>query len=97
MGPGFFLALEWIDGSGKTTQARLLAVSLLQQGREVVLTREPSDGEAGQKLRRYLHGPGRNLSPREELDLFLADRREHVERVIKPGLAAGRIDRKRHV
>jgi dTMP kinase len=57
----------------------------------VVLTREPSDGEAGQKLRRYLQGPGRNLSPREELDLFLADRREHVERVIKPGLAAGRI------
>ncbi|RJR41738.1 MAG: dTMP kinase [Deltaproteobacteria bacterium] len=91
MGRGFFLALEGIDGSGKSTQARLLAVSLLQQGREVVLTREPSDGELGQKLRRYLQGPSRNLSPGEELDLFLADRREHVERVIKPGLAAGRI------
>lgn len=91
MGRGFLLALEGVDGSGKTTQARLLAVSLLQQGREVVLTQEPTDGPVGQKLRRYLQGPSRNLSPREELDLFLADRREHVEQVIKPALAGGRI------
>ncbi|MFZ5451515.1 MAG: dTMP kinase [Thermodesulfobacteriota bacterium] len=91
MGRGFLLALEGVDGSGKTTQAKLLAVSLLQQGREVLLTQEPSSGPAGQKLRRYLQGPTRNLSPLEELDLFLADRREHVDQVIKPALAGGRM------
>jgi len=88
---GFLLALEGVDGSGKTTQAQLLAVSLLQMGRKVVLTREPTTGPVGQKLRRYLQGPARNLSPREELDLFLADRREHVDSVINPALAGGRM------
>jgi len=88
---GFLLALEGVDGSGKSTQARLLAVSLLQQGREVVLTQEPGSGPVGQKLRRYLQGADRRLSPQEELDLFLADRREHVEQVINPALAAGQI------
>ena len=88
---GFLLALEGVDGSGKSTQAQLLAVSLLQQGRGVVLTREPGAGPVGQKLRRYLQGDDRHLTPEEELDLFLADRREHVEQVIKPALAAGQI------
>lgn len=88
---GFLLALEGVDGSGKSTQARLLAVSLLQQGREVVLTQEPGSGPVGQRLRRYLQGADRHLSPQEELDLFLADRREHVEQVINPALAAGQI------
>ncbi|HJW88042.1 MAG TPA: dTMP kinase, partial [Dehalococcoidia bacterium] len=91
MGRGFLLALEGVDGSGKSTQAQLLAVSLRQQGREVVLTQEPTNGPVGQRLRRYLQGPTRNLTPQEELDLFLADRREHVELVIKPALTAGRI------
>jgi dTMP kinase len=88
---GFLLALEGVDGSGKSTQAQLLAVSLLQQGREVVLTQEPGAGPVGQKLRGYLQGDHRHLTPQEELDLFLADRREHVEQIIKPALAAGQI------
>jgi dTMP kinase len=88
---GFLLALEGVDGSGKSTQAQLLAVSLLQQGREVVLTQEPGAGPVGQKLRGYLQGDHRHLTPQEELDLFLADRREHVEQIIKPALAGGQI------
>lgn len=85
------LALEGIDGSGKTTQAGLLAGALKQRGFKVVLTREPTSGPAGQRLRRYLSGPARHLSPAEELARFVRDRREHVARVIRPALAAGRV------
>jgi len=86
---GVLLALEGVDGSGKTTQARLLAEALKRRGHRVVLTREPTAGPAGERLRRYLAGPGRHLRPVAELALFVADRREHVARVIKPALAAG--------
>jgi dTMP kinase len=88
---GALLALEGIDGSGKTTQADLLAGALKRRGLMVVLTREPTSGPAGQRLRRYLSGPARHLSPAEELALFVADRREHVARVIRPALAAGHV------
>jgi len=91
MPPGFLIALEGVDGAGKTTQARLLAAALQQRGREVVLTQEPTTGPQGQKLRSYLQGPTRHLIPEEELALFLADRREHVEQVIQPALAAGKV------
>jgi dTMP kinase len=88
---GALLALEGVDGSGKTTQAYLLAEALKRRGVEVVLTREPTAFSAGEKLRRYLVGPIRNLSPAEELALFLDDRREHVAKVIRPALAAGQV------
>jgi dTMP kinase len=91
MPPGFLIALEGVDGAGKTTQARLLAAALQQRGREVVLTQEPTTGPQGQKLRSYLQGPTRHLTPEAELALFLLDRREHVEQVIKPALAAGKV------
>jgi dTMP kinase len=91
LGLGVLLALEGVDGSGKTTQARLLAAALKEQGRAVVLTQEPTGGPLGQRLRYYLQGPARNWSPEEELELFLADRREHVRLVIEPALAAGQI------
>jgi dTMP kinase len=85
------LALEGIDGSGKSTQADLMAGALKRRGAEVVLTREPTSGPAGQRLRGYLSGPARHLSPALELAQFVADRREHVARVIRPALAAGRV------
>jgi dTMP kinase len=91
MARGLLLALEGIDGSGKSTQARLLAGALEKQGRAVVLTQEPTDGPTGQELRRYLQGLSRHLSPAAELELFMADRREHVARLIQPALAAGKI------
>jgi dTMP kinase len=84
------LALEGIDGSGKTTQAHLLAGDLQRRGVKVVLTREPGSGPAGRRLRRYLAGPVRHLRPAVELAYFVADRREHVARIIRPALAAGR-------
>jgi dTMP kinase len=83
------LALEGVDGSGKTTQAHLLANELRRRGREVVLTQEPTAFPTGEKLRRYLAGPIRYMSPAEELALFLEDRREHVTKEINPALAAG--------
>lgn len=91
MAQGFLIALEGIDGSGKTTQGHLLKAALQQAGREVVLTREPTTGLIGQKLRGYLKGPSRHLSPAKELHLFTTDRREHVEEIIKPALAAGKV------
>jgi dTMP kinase len=91
MGRGALLALEGIDGSGKSTQARLLAKALKERGWEVVLTQEPTTGPQGKELRLYLGGPARNLSPEAELELFLADRRDHVRQVIRPALAAGQI------
>jgi dTMP kinase len=91
MGRGFFIVLEGVDGSGKTTQARLLAEALRGRGHEVLLTQEPSGGPTGKQIRDYLSGPSRHLEPEEELALFLADRREHVDTVIKPALEQGLI------
>jgi dTMP kinase len=91
MAAGVLLALEGIDGSGKTTQALLLAEALRQRGVKVLLTREPTSGPAGERLRSYLAGPSRHLSPSEELALFVDDRRDHVARVIRPSLATGQV------
>jgi dTMP kinase len=91
MGRGFFIVLEGVDRSGKTTQARLLAEALRLRGFEVVLTQEPSEGATGKKIRDYLAGPTRHLRPEEELALFMADRREHVARVIGPALSQNKV------
>jgi dTMP kinase len=88
---GVLLALEGVDGCGKSTQAELLATALRARGLEVVLTCEPTDGPLGRQIREYFQGPTRYLSPKEELNLFMADRREHVAEVIEPSLAEGKI------
>ncbi|MBP36757.1 MAG: dTMP kinase [Roseibacillus sp.] len=87
--PGLLIVLEGIDGTGKSTQAELLAKSLRQEGCRVILSREPTDGPFGRKLRESATS-GR-LSPEEELQLFHQDRREHVEKLIDPALQGGEI------
>jgi dTMP kinase len=89
MNHGLFIVLEGIDGTGKSTQARLLADWFRQQGREVVASREPTDGPWGSKLRATA-ATGR-LPAEDELDLLLRDRRDHVAQVIAPALAAGKV------
>jgi dTMP kinase len=88
---GVLVALEGIDGCGKSTQAGLLATALRERGTDVVLTCEPTGGSLGRQIREYFQGPTRYLSAKEELNLFMADRREHVEGLIKPALTEGRI------
>jgi len=88
---GVLLALEGIDGCGKSTQAELLAAALRARGLEVVLTCEPTDSPLGQQIREYFQGSERYLSPKEELNLFMADRREHMAEVIEPALNEGKI------
>ncbi len=80
-----FIVFEGIDGTGKSTQVNLLAEALRAQGREVITSKEPTDGPHGSRLRDSAE-TGR-LSPQEELDLFHLDRKEHVESLIKPALA----------
>ena len=82
-----FIVFEGIDGTGKSTQVRLLSEALSQQGQEVVTSKEPTDGPLGRKLRESA-ATGR-LSPQEELDLFHRDRRDHVGSLIEPALARG--------
>jgi len=89
MPAGLFIVIEGIDGTGKSTQARLLGEWFRAQGREVVLSREPTDGPWGKKLRESA-STGR-LSPEDELQYFLNDRRQHVDELIKPALAEGKV------
>lgn len=74
---GAFIVLEGIDGSGKSTQAQILAESLRQRGKECFLTREPSDGEVGKLLRRALGGEVK-FSEQTMAALFAADRLDHL-------------------
>ena len=89
MSQGLFIVIEGIDGTGKSTQSKRLADWFRSRGREVVLSREPTDGPWGKKLRESAT-TGR-LSAEEELECFLNDRREHVEMSIKPALAEGKV------
>ena len=86
---GVLVVLEGIDGTGKSTQARRLAEWFDARGRDVVLSREPTDGPWGRKIRES--GNTGRLSPAEELEHFLNDRRQHVEETIAPALAAGKV------
>jgi dTMP kinase len=87
---GLLVAFEGIDGTGKSTQLRLLEEWLRAQGEDVLATREPTDGTYGRRIRElYINRDA--CTPEEELELFIQDRKEHVKEVIRPALAAGRV------
>ena len=90
MSTGKLIAIEGIDGAGKGTQAARLAEVLRAAGHEVVMTREPTAGPHGQKIRE-LSTAGAQLSAAEQLDYFIADRAEHVRDLIAPALERGAV------
>lgn len=86
---GFLLVIEGIDGAGKSTHANAVARVLTARGLAVVPTREPTDGPWGRRIRESA-STGR-MSPEEELQAFIEDRKQHVAQMIRPGLEAGRV------
>jgi dTMP kinase len=88
---GKFITFEGIDGSGKSTQLRLLAGDLRVRGFDVLTTFQPGGTPLGRRLREAFLETEENVHPMAELLLFAADRAQHVNFLIKPALAAGRI------
>jgi dTMP kinase len=87
-----FITLEGIEGSGKTTQMRGLRAFFEELGHRCVITREPGGTAIGQKIREILLNPANDdLLPMAELLMYLADRAQHLDTVVKPSLAEGKI------
>jgi len=87
---GILIVFEGIDGSGKSTQAEILLERLQEEDFDAVYFREPSKGKWGRKIKKKALHPD-SLTPEEELDLFLKDRRENVEKNLKPALKKKRV------
>jgi dTMP kinase len=89
--PGVWITFEGGDGSGKSTQASLLAKWLTSKGRTVLQTREPGGSDVGNKIRDIvLHHRG-DIAPRSEALLYAADRAHHIATVVRPALERGEI------
>ncbi|MBA86327.1 dTMP kinase [Thalassobius sp. S69A] len=87
-----FISFEGIDGSGKSTQARMLADRLQALGHDVIHTREPGGSPGAEEIRALvLQGDPDRWSAETEILLFTAARRDHLERTIRPALQAGKI------
>ena len=87
-----FITLEGIEGCGKTTQLEFLSSFLEKKGRSCVVTREPGGTAIGKKIRSILLDPAsKALVPTAELLLYMADRAQHIESLIQPCLAEGKI------
>ena len=91
MKKGFFITFEGADGCGKTTQSKLVQEYLENSGYRVVWTREPGAKGLGQKIRELLLHYDGDVAPMCEAFLFLADRAQHIEHMIKPAVEAGKI------
>jgi dTMP kinase len=90
--PGCLIAFEGVEGAGKSTQLQVTAETLRRRGLTVVETREPGGTPLGVELRRLLmHWPGNPPAPMTELLLYLADRAQHLDEVIRPALARGEV------
>ncbi len=89
--PGTFITFEGIDGSGKSTQLRLLHNFLRANGWNPLVTREPGGTPVGLRLRAALLDATEEVDPLTELLVFAADRAQHVRRVIRPALEAGQV------
>ena len=87
---GKFITFEGIDGSGKSTQLRMLTGDLRQRGVDLIATHEPGGTPLGRRLREAFLETEETVAPIAELLLFAADRAQHVEFLIKPALAEGR-------
>jgi len=88
---GTFLCIEGLDGSGKTTQAKILVKNLRRQGFDAVYTTEPSIGKVGKLIRSFVLDREERVPIALEALLFAADRVDHVETVVKPLLKQGKI------
>ena len=89
--PGTFITFEGIDGSGKSTQLRLLNQFLRSHGCNVLLTREPGGTKLGLRLREALLDATEEVDPLTELLVFAADRAQHVRRIVLPALESGEV------
>ena len=90
MQKGILIVFEGIDGSGKSTQAEILMKMLQKKGFDVVYFQEPSKGKWGRKIKKKALHPD-SLSPEEELNLFQKDRKDNVEKNLKPALEKKRV------
>jgi dTMP kinase len=87
-----FITFEGIEGCGKTTQIKRIRAHFKRQGRDCIATREPGGTKIGKKIRSLLLDPAtKAISPMVELLLYLADRAQHIEELVKPALSAGKM------
>lgn len=87
---GILIVFEGLDGCGKSTQLSRAAETLAARSLDIVLTREPTDGEWGRRIREMAKS-GEAVEPETELEWFFEDRREHMREIVVPALEAGRI------
>ncbi len=87
---GILIVFEGTDGTGKSTQLDLLATKLKDNGHTVISTFEPTNGQYGRQIRQLFTNRAK-ISREDELDLFLADRKEHIETLVSPALHHGKI------
>ncbi len=90
MKKGKFIVLEGPDRCGKSTQAKLLINYLIEQGKDVLLTREPGGTDTAERIRQMVLEPGTNITPMAELFLYEASRAQHTQEKILPALEAGK-------